>query len=61
MLVMGLYMNILKLVYQNVHTHYLIVGMKIPTHKDIPVPPHNATRVCTFEKNFNLTEWRNRA
>ena len=26
-------------VYQNVHTHYLIVGTKIPTHKDIPVSP----------------------
>ena len=40
-------------VYQNVHTHYLIVGMKIPTYKDIPVPPRNATRVCSFEKNSN--------
>ena len=47
-------------VYQNVHTHYLIVSMKIPTHKDIHVPPHNATRVCSFEKNFKLTEWRSR-
>ena len=54
-------MNILELVYQNIHTHYLIVGMKIPTHKDIPVPPHNATRVCFFEKNFKLTEWRSQA
>ena len=44
-------------VYQNVHTHNLIVGMKITTHKDIPVPPHNATRLCSFEKNFKLTEW----
>ena len=48
-------------VYQNVHTHYLIVGMKIPTHKDIPVPPQNATRTCFFEYNFKLTEWRSRA
>ena len=48
-------------VYQNVHTHYLIVGMKIPTHKDIPVPPQNATRTCFFEYNFKLTEWGSRA
>ena len=48
-------------VYQNVHTHYLIVGMKIPTHKDIPVSPQNSTRVCLFDKNFKLTEWRSRA
>ena len=48
-------------VYQNVHMHYLIVGMKIPTHKDIPVPPQNATRTCFFEDNFKLTEWRSRA
>ena len=48
-------------VYQNVHTHYLIVGMKIPTHKDIPVPPYNAIQVCSFGKNFKLTEWRSRA
>ena len=48
-------------VYQNVHTHYLIVGMKIPTHKDIPVAPQNATRSCYFEDNFKLTEWRSRA
>ena len=48
----------IRTVYQNVHTHYLIVSMKIPAHKDIPVPPHNATRVCSFEKNFKLTEWR---
>ena len=47
--------------YQNVHTHYLIVGIKIPTHKDIPVPPQNATRVCFFENNFKLTNWRRRA
>ena len=39
-------------VYQNVHTHYLIVSMKIPTHKDIPVPPQNATRVCSFGEEF---------
>ena len=35
--------------------------MKIPTHKDITVPPQNTTRVCSFEKNFKLTEWRIRA
>ena len=34
-------------VYQNVHTHYLIVGMKIPTHKDIPEPSQNSTRICS--------------
>ena len=45
----------------NVYMHYLIVGMKIPTHKDIPVPPQNATRTCFFENNFKLTEWRSRA
>ena len=48
-------------VYQNVHMHYLIVGMKIPTHNDIPVPPQNATRSCFFEDNFKLTECRSRA
>ena len=47
--------------YQNVHTHYLIVGMKIPTHKDIPVPPQNTIGLCLFEKNFKLTEWRSQA
>ena len=51
----------IRTVYQNVHTHYLIIGMKIPTHKDIPVPPQNATRLCLFEKNFELTEWRSQA
>ena len=51
----------IRTVYQNVYTHYLIVGMKIPTHKDTPVPSQNATRVCSFEKNFKLTEWRSRA
>ena len=34
--------------YQNVHTHYLIVDMKIPTHKDIPEPPQSSTRICSF-------------
>ena len=48
-------------VYQNVRTHYLIVCMRIPTHKDIPVSPQNATRSCYFEENFKLTEWRSRA
>ena len=48
-------------VYQNLHTHYLIVGMKIPTHKDIPEPPQNSTRICSFEKNFKSIEWRKRA
>ena len=48
-------------VYQNVHTHYLIVGMKIPKHKNIPVPPQNTTRVCFLENNFKLTDWTNRA
>ena len=48
-------------VYQNVHTHYLIVGMKIPTHKDIHEPPQNGTRVWSFKNNFKLTEWRSRA
>ena len=49
------------IVYQNVDEHYLIVGMKVPTHKDIPVPPQNATRTCFFEYNFKLTDWRSRA
>ena len=48
-------------VYQNVHTHYLIVGMKIPTHKDIPEPPHNGTKSCSFASNFKLMAWRNSA
>ena len=60
MLAMGLYMSILELCIK-MFTHYLIVGMKIPIHKDIPVPLHNATRVCSFEENFKLTEWRSRA
>ena len=41
-------------VHQNVHTHYLIVGMKIPTHKDIPVLPTNATRTCFYERKFQI-------
>ena len=41
--------------------HYLIVGMKIPTHHDIPVPPQNATRTCLFEYSFKLTKLRSRA
>ena len=44
--------------YQNVHTHYLIVDMKIPTHKDIPEPPQNSTRICSLEKNCKLNAWR---
>ena len=47
-------------VYQNVHTHYLIVGMKIPTHHDIQCTT-NATRKCFMEDNFRLTSWRSRA
>ena len=47
-------------VYQNVHTYYLIVGMKIPTHEDILIPPPNAMRTCSF-KHFKLTDWRSRA
>ena len=35
--------------------------MKIPTHKDIPVSPQNATRKCFMEDNLRLTEWRSRA
>ena len=46
-------------VYQSGHTHYLIVGMKIPTHKDIPEPPQNGTKSCSFEKTFNYVTWRN--
>ena len=45
--------------YQNVHTHYLIVGIKIHTHKDIPVPRQNATRTCFFENNFKEVEHEN--
>ena len=37
-------------VYQSVHTHYLTVGMKIPTHKDIPEPPQNGTKSFFFWK-----------
>ena len=48
-------------VYQSVHTHYLIVGMKIPTHKDIPEPPQNGTKPCTFDKTFNFITWKNLA
>ena len=48
-------------VYQSVHTHYLIVGMKIPTHKDIPDPPLNGTKTCTFDKSFNFIIWKNLA
>ena len=48
-------------VYQSVHTHYLIVGMKIPTHKDIPDPPLNGTRTCAFDKTFNFIVWKNLA
>ena len=48
-------------VYQSVHTHYLIVGMKIPTYKDIPEPPQNGTKTCTFDKTFNFITWKNLA
>ena len=48
-------------VYQSVHTHYLIVGMKIPTYKDIPEPPQNGTKTCTFDKTFNFIIWKNLA
>ena len=47
--------------YQNVHMHYLIVGMKIPTHKDIPEPSQNSVILCSFETNFKLAEWRSKA
>ena len=36
-------------VYQSVHTHFLIVGIKIPTHKDIPQMPINATKQCHID------------
>ena len=49
------------IVYQSVHTHYLIVGMRIPTHKDIPDPPLNGTKTCTFDKSFNFIIWKNLA
>ena len=48
-------------VHQNVDTHYLIVGMKIPTHKDIPVLPTDATRPCYYEENFGMAGWRSKA
>ena len=51
MLAMELYMNI-GTVYQNVHTHYLIVGMKIPTHHEIPVAPQNYQK-CFMEDTFD--------
>ena len=47
------------IVYQSVHIHYLIVRMKIPTHKDIPEPPQNGTISCSFARTFKLTTWRN--
>ena len=47
--------------YQSVHTHYLIVGMKIPTHKDIPQPPHNSTKFCSYATSVQLMKWRNMA
>ena len=34
--------------------------MKIPTHKEIPVPPQNVTGICSFEKKLKLTEWGSR-
>ena len=40
-------------VYQSIHTHYLTVGMKIPTHKDIPEPSQNSTRICSLANNLN--------
>ena len=45
-------------VYQNVHTHYLIVGMKIPTHRDIQEPPYSGTKSCSFASNSKLMAWR---
>ena len=48
-------------VYQSVHTYYLIVGMKIPTYKDIPEPPQNGTKTCTFDRTFNFIAWKNLA
>ena len=48
-------------IYQSVHMHYLIVGMKIPTYKDIPEPSQNSTRICSMARNFKLTTWRNNA
>lgn len=49
-------------VYQSVHTHYLIVGMKIPSYKDIPEPPSNGTKPCVIDHNqFRLERWRQHA
>ena len=61
MLAMELCMNSIGTVYQSVHTHYLIVGMKIPTYKDISEPPQNGTKTCTFDKTFNFIIWKNLA
>ena len=45
-------------VHQSIHTHYLIVGMKIPTHGDMP----DGTKPCVFNKNtFHLHAWRDGA
>ena len=49
------------IVYQSVHMHYLIVGMKIPTHKDIPKLLENSTRTYSMANNFKLTSWRSNA
>ena len=35
--------------------------MKIPTYKDIPDPPLNGTKTCTFDKSFNFIIWKNLA
>lgn len=49
-------------VYQSVHTHYLIVGVKIPTHKDIPDLPLNGTKPCVIDADkFRLYEYRMKA
>ena len=45
--------------YEQIGTHYLIVGMRIPTHMYIPEPPQNGTKSCSFEKTFNFVTWRN--
>ena len=45
-------------IYQSVHTHYLIVGMKIPMYRDIPEPSQNSTRIFSMARNFKLTTWR---
>ena len=49
-------------VHQNVHTHYLIVRIRIPTYKDIPEPAINGTKPCILKSPYlTLAMWQDRA